>query len=254
MASEERFGYEWDTYSALDAQYEGQFLNWTKPLAKEDWEGKDVLDGGCGMGRNSYWPLRYGARSVVAFDNDDRSVAAARATLAPFKNAEVVKRDFSDIDWREQFDIAFSIGVIHHLRRPELALKNLVMALRPGGKLVVWVYSREGNEWIVRYVNPIRLHITSKLPLPLVHFISYVCSIPLYLFVRLFRGPTPYLKQLSQFKFWHVHSIVFDQLIPAVANYWSREEVESLARALALSSFDVHAPDNKMGWILCGTK
>lgn len=253
MASEERFGYEWHKYHELDPRYEGQFANWTG-MPKEAWRGVDVLDAGCGMGRNSYWPLTYGARSLVAFDNDERSLAAARRTLAPFKNAEVVRRDISAIGWREQFDIAFSIGVIHHLRRPERALENLVRALKPGGRLIVWVYSCEGNEWIVRFVDPVRRALTSRLPLPLVHALAYAASVPLYCFVKVARGPTPYLRQLSGFSFRHIHSIVFDQLIPEIAHYWRKEEVEVLARPLGLASFSIERPANDTGWILTGVK
>ncbi|KKW12489.1 MAG: Methylase involved in ubiquinone/menaquinone biosynthesis [Parcubacteria group bacterium GW2011_GWA2_49_9] len=254
MASTERFGYEWDKYASMDERYEAQFRNWTYPLAEDDFKGKKILDAGCGMGRNSFWPLSWGARVAVAFDFDRRSVARAKETLATFPNARVEYKSIYELSWKDEFDIAFSIGVIHHLKEPELALRNLVTALRSGGTLLVWVYSYEGNEWIVSYVNPIRKHITSKLPLPLVHFLSYFCSVPLFILVKLMRGPSKYLKQLSTFRFRHIHSIVFDQLIPEIANYWSKTEVEALGKGIGLSGFDVYAPPNKLGWILCGKK
>ncbi|MBU6321332.1 MAG: class I SAM-dependent methyltransferase [Patescibacteria group bacterium] len=254
MASEDRFGYEWKRYAHLDARYEHQFQTWISSLTPADFKGKAVLDAGCGMGRNSYWPLTYGAARVVAFDNDEQSLASARRTLAPFKNAVVERHDLSDLPWDGEFDIVICVGVLHHVRRPERALAGLVKALKPGGTLIVWVYSYEGNEWIPRYVTPIRERITSRLPLPLMHALSYLCSVPLWIFLKLFRGPTPYLRDLSQFEFWHVHSIVFDQLIPAVANYWKREEVEALARATSLSSFVIEKPRNGNGWTLHGTK
>lgn len=253
MASEERFGYEWKKYADMDSRYEEQFKNWTG-LSPQSWEGKDVLDTGCGMGRNSYWPLRYGARSVLAFDNDEQSLASARRTLAGFPNATVERHDLSQLLWQGEFDIVLCIGVLHHVRRPELALQNMVRALRTGGRLVVWVYSYEGNEWIVRFVNPIRKHFTSRLPLSLVHVLAYGASIPLYLFVKVFRGPTPYLAQLATFKFKHIHSIVFDQLIPTVANYWRRDEVRKLVETLPLTHVTVERPPNAMGWVLTATK
>lgn len=254
MSSQNRFGYEWDKYSWISEHYEGQFRNWTTPLTPSDWEGKKVLDVGCGMGRNSFWPMKWGAKSVTAFDYDERSVSRAKETLKEFPNASVLFKSVYDIDWKNEFDIAFSIGVIHHLKDPKLALKNMVSALRPGGMLLVWVYSYEGNEWIVKYVDPVRIHITSKLPPSIVHILSYCCSIPLYFFVKFFHGSNGYLTQLSTFDFWHVHSIVFDQLIPDVANYWKKEEVEGLIEGLNLAGSSVVAPPNKSGWILTGTK
>ena len=77
MASEDRFGYEWDRYSDIYPEYEQQFLNWISPLDSEDFIGKDILDAGCGMGRNSYYALQYGAKYVTAFDAEMRSVQAS---------------------------------------------------------------------------------------------------------------------------------------------------------------------------------
>lgn len=238
----------------MDERYEAQFRNWTYPLTADDFRGKKILDAGCGMGRNSYWPLVWGAREAVAFDYDVRSVERAKKTLAAFPAARVEYRSIYEIPWQNEFDVVFSIGVIHHLTDPKKALRNLVAALTPGGRLLIWVYSFEGNEWIVRYVDPVRKYLTSKLPLPLVHFLSYGCSVPLFIFVKLLRGPSAYLRQLSTFKFWHVHSIVFDQLIPEVTNYWSKGEVTNLAKHIGLSEVEVHAPPNKLGWILLGRK
>ena len=93
MASESRFGYEWDNYHWMSPDYERQFLNWTHPLTPASWKGKRFLDAGCGMGRNSYWPMHYGAASCISFDNDERSLARARETLNGFPTAEVVRHN-----------------------------------------------------------------------------------------------------------------------------------------------------------------
>ncbi|MCI0532586.1 class I SAM-dependent methyltransferase [bacterium] len=254
MSSEQRFGYEWKKYAHVDPLYEGQFQNWMAPLMPDGFRGKDVLDAGCGMGRNSYWALTYGARIVMAFDNDDRSVDAARNNLAVFPNAKVLKKSIYDINWNREFDIVFSIGVIHHLKDPKSALARLIESLRPGGILAIWVYSYEGNKWIVKYVNPIRIHVTSKLPVSMTHILAYICSVPLWFFLKITGGTTPYLKQIAGFKFWHVHSIVFDQLIPDVAHYWREEEILALVKGLPLRDVRVIPPPNKSGWILIGTK
>jgi len=254
MSSTERFGFEWNKYSTIDKKYEDQLKNWISPLVPEYFKSLSILDAGCGMGRNSYWMLKWGAGSATAFDFDQRSVEAAKKNLAEFSTAQVLYKSIYEIDWREEFDLAFSIGVIHHLADPERALKNLVAALKPGGTLLVWVYSYEGNEWIVKYINPIRKNITSKLPLGAVHFLSYFCSIPLWLFVKILRGPSAYLKQLSTFKFYHLHSIVFDQLIPDVANYWKKSEIDALFSKLNLSEFNIYLPPNHSGWTIIGKK
>ena len=133
MSSQNRFGYEWDKYSWVDENYEGQFRNWTYPFTPEDWKGKRILDVGCGMGRNSFWPMKWGAAGGIAFDYDERSVARAKETLKDFPSSQVLFRSVYEIDWKDEFDIAFSIGVIHHLNDPKLAVKKMVTALKPGG-------------------------------------------------------------------------------------------------------------------------
>ena len=74
MGSTERFSFEWKKYPLIIPEYEMQFLRWVYPLKPEDFMGKKVLDAGCGTGRNSFWPLIYGAKEVVAFDYDKEIV------------------------------------------------------------------------------------------------------------------------------------------------------------------------------------
>lgn len=254
MASTDRFGYEWQRYSEMNPDHEGQFRGWVHPLTARDIAGKKVLDAGCGMGRNSYWMLRWGARELVAFDADVRSVASARRTLQHFANASVQQQDIYAIPWHDEFDIVFSIGVIHHLREPRTAIRKLVYALKKDGTLVIWVYSREGNEWIIRWINPIRTHITSRLPIALTYLLTYAFSVPLWLFVRIARGPTDYLAHVSRFSFHHLHGIVFDQLLPEVANYWSRTEVRALVDGLPLKDIRVVRSPHGAGWTLIAQK
>ena len=45
MASEDRFGYEWQRYSTIFPEYENQFNNWISPLKSKDLlEKKEVIN------------------------------------------------------------------------------------------------------------------------------------------------------------------------------------------------------------------
>jgi len=250
--SQDRFGYEWEKFNKIIPEHEFQFLKWIFPLKKEDFKGKKILDGGCGIGRNSYWPLVYGAKEVVAFDYDKRTVKVAQRNLSKFKNAKIVFNSLYDINFENKFDIAFSIGVIHHLADPHKAVSNLSKSLKKNGTLLIWVYGYEGNEWIVRYINPIR-KITSRLPVKLTNAVAYVFSVPLYIYIKLFEPDHKYLRQLSRFRFWHTHSIVFDQLLPKIANYWKKEEVLALLEGKGLKDIKIYRV-NDNSWTVIGKK
>lgn len=250
--STERFGYEWNKYAKIIPEYETQFLKWVNPLTKKNFKGKAVLDAGCGMGRNSYWPLLYGARKVLSIDYNKKTLASATKNLAKFKNCTVLYKSIYDLNEKSAYDVAFSIGVIHHLEFPKKAVQKLVDATRPGGKIVLWVYGYEGNEWIVRYINPLR-KITSRLPLFLVEKLSYLFSIPLYAYVKLVPQSHSYLKQLSSFRLWHTHSIVFDQLIPKIANYWKKNEAMALFDKLNVKNVQAFRVNNN-SWTVIATK
>lgn len=253
MASADRFGYEWDVYSEIIPEYELQFRKWVSPLTEADFSGKKVLDAGCGMGRNSYWVLRWGAYEVVAFDADERSVAAAAKNLEAFPNARVLLKSIYDINWKNEFDVAFSIGVIHHLKDPLLGVRKITESVRPGGTVLVWVYGYEGNEWVVRYISPLRRAVTSRIPARLLHYLTYAFSLPFYAFIQLAPSANPYFVQLKRFRFWHVHSIIFDQLLPSIANYYTREEARDLLTKAGVSDVSlVHVNGNS--WAVKGVK
>ena len=248
-----RFGYEWNRYSEIEPVYEEQFRRWTVHLTQEDWKNKYFLDVGCGMGRNSYWPMKYGASGGVAIDVDDRSLKSARKTLENYPSVHLKHKSAYDLDETNCFDIAFSIGVIHHLEYPEKALKAMVNSVVPGGKVLIWVYGYENNEWIVQYLNPLRKLLFSKLPISLVHFLSLFPASILWLFLKLGIGRIEYFKLIKDFSFWHIRSIVFDQMLPNIANYWAKDEVEDLMRKAGLNEVKLSWV-NEMSWSAIGVK
>ncbi len=251
--SPERFGYEWHTYSELRPEYEEQFRRWTGHLSPEDWQGLRILDVGCGMGRNSYWPMIYGAAGGMAIDVDERSLAAAVKTLERFPTMQVVKCSAYDIGRSDEFDLAYSIGVIHHLQDPARALAGMVTAVKPGGRVMIWVYGLENNRWIVAFLDPLRKALFSRLPIGLVHHLALYPTALLWLALGAGIGRIAYFQLLRSFGFRHLRSIVFDQMLPKIANYWPRDTVERMMQDAGL--MDVRLIwVNEMSWSAIGTK
>jgi len=251
--SPDRFGYEWHAYQDLRPEHEEQFRGWTAHLAPTEWRKLTFLDVGCGMGRNSYWPMVYGAAGGLAIDVDDRSLAAAKRTLAPFPAVRIEKRSAYDIGCADAFDLVFSIGVIHHLQHPERALAGMVKAAKPGGRVLIWVYGLENNRWIVWLLDPVRKALFSRLPIGLVHHLALYPTAILWLLLRLGFGRIAYFRLLRSFGFRHLRSIVFDQMLPKIAHYWPRETVERMMRQQGLLDVALIWV-NEMSWSAVGTK
>ena len=251
--SPERFGYEWGTYADILPVYEEQFRRWLPRLTPQDWHGASFIDVGCGMGRNSYWPMTYGAAGGVAVDLDPRSLAAARRNLARFPSVEVREQSVYDLPFENRFDIAFSIGVIHHLESPAQALAAMVRAVKPGRRVAIWVYGRENNRWLISVLDPLRHALFSRMPVAWVHHLALYPTALLWLLLRLGLRPIAYFRLIATFGFAHLRSIVFDQMLPRIANYWSRDEVQALMQDAGLHHVTLDWI-NEMSWSAIGTK
>lgn len=147
----ESFGFEWLRHrrTQLDRGEDGESERTFRAktgLGPSDVEGKLVLDAGCGMGRFADVVSRWGGR-VAAVDLS-RAVEAARENLAGRQESLVCRADVFRLPFREgQFDIIFSLGVLHHTPDCERAFRALVRHLAPGGTIVIWVYPKDQGLW-----------------------------------------------------------------------------------------------------------
>src|SRR5262249_9600703 len=112
---------------------------------------------------------------------------------------------------------------------------------------------REGNRWLVVLLDPLRRAVFSRLPIALVHHLSLYPATILWLGLRLGLRPSKYFDLLERFDFAHLRSIVFDQMLPRIAHYWSRDEVIKLMTGAGLEDIRV-ASVNEMSWSAIGTR
>lgn len=104
--------------------------------------GNRALDVGCGTGLL----LKRLARvmpEVVGIEQDDRTAARARVTVAKVDNATVLEAPFDPAAFdQESFDLVTFVAVLHHLPLGQ-SLKAARSLLRPGGRLVLVGIARE---------------------------------------------------------------------------------------------------------------
>jgi SAM-dependent methyltransferase len=96
---------------------------------------ESALDAGCGTGALAF-ALAPHVAEVVGLDPRADYLEAARAA-AP-QNVRLVEGDVTALDFGyASFDLACCHRVLHHVRRPELAVSELVRVTRPGGRLFI---------------------------------------------------------------------------------------------------------------------
>ncbi len=228
----DRFGVEWKIFDQREDYYEQQFLDWVSPLMPRDFTGRVVLEGGCGKGRHSALIGQYGAKALVSIDLGE-AVDVAFAATRHLPNVHIAQGDLTRPPVGRVFDVAFSVGVLHHIPDPVSGFRGLYDRVVEGGRVAVWVYGYESNEWIVKWVNPLRKHITSKMPEHMLYWASLPPAIALTAALRLYRTKTlakrlpygAYMNYISRFPMREVHHIMFDQLVTPVAHYLREAQV-----------------------------
>jgi SAM-dependent methyltransferase len=140
----ESFGFEWNNFDDVreeDASFADVYF---RDLDLGELAGKVGLDAGCGKGRYTRFLAPHLA-AMAALDGSSAVEAAAR-NLEDFDNVLVVKSDLRTAPFRaECFDLVTSLGVLHHLDDPRAGFDRLVRHLAPGGRLLLYLYSRPAH-------------------------------------------------------------------------------------------------------------
>jgi len=103
---------------------------------------ESMFDAGCGYGEYSYYVgSRFPALSVTSLEYDgglaaDFSEFVSRVGL---DNVRVLQGDVLGLQEREAYDVILCGSVLEHIEEDEKALGNLIAALRPGGRILVYV-------------------------------------------------------------------------------------------------------------------
>jgi len=205
------------------------FQDWISPVTLEDFRDKDVLECGCGGGQHTSFVAPY-AKHITAVDLNTTFIARDRTRH--FTNITFLEADISEMDLPERFDIVFSIGVVQHTDDPDKTVANLKRHVKPGGSLILWVYSKEGNSLVEYLVEPLRKIILKHLPRSILLLLSRVITAVLYLPVfTLYLLPLHFLPYYQYFQNFRRLSFgrnvlnVFDKLNAPQVQFISRDRI-----------------------------
>jgi SAM-dependent methyltransferase len=253
------FGRQWSIFRDNEGFYGSMelFSDIISPFLKAD-EITDcrVAEIGSGTGRIVNMLLEAGAKHVVALEPSDAFEVLCRNIKQPEK-VTCLKITGDKLPAYGDLDYIFSIGVLHHIPDPKPVVEAALRALRPGGRFIVWLYGREGNGFYLTVVRPLRV-LTKRLPhltlsalvrvihWPLLFYMKLCHRLPLPLqnyMVEVFEKMSPEKRRL----------IIYDQLNPSYAKYYTRREAEKL---LIEGGFNDVRSHHRHGysWTIIGTK
>ncbi|MGH7787569.1 MAG: class I SAM-dependent methyltransferase [Candidatus Binatia bacterium] len=246
------------TAAAFDASWENcytaapytreQYLEWIAPLTPADLAGRSVCELGCGHGGLLRYTAEYAAGAPVTGVDLGASVEAARAHLqaAGLRNASLVREDLIAFSHANagRFDVAYSIGVLHHMQDPEAGFRAALRLVRPGGRVHCWVYGHEGNGPVRWLVEPVR-RLACRLPWRVNKYgVALPLAVPFFLVGKTMHAlrhwpatdrlpMAGYFRWVGAREFAFHHHVAFDQLVTPQTQFIRQREIEAWLAAAA---------------------
>ncbi len=120
------------------------------------WEGKKVLECGCGLGTDSINFVRSGAKlTCIELSEESLNMCKQRFDVFGLKarfyqgNAE----ELSSIVPIEEYDLIYSFGVIHHTPNPERVFEEIKKYMGPKTEVRIMMYSKYSWKTLENYVR-----------------------------------------------------------------------------------------------------
>jgi SAM-dependent methyltransferase len=243
----EDFGEQWNHYTESTGFYgDVAFLqDLCRPLLKlNELIGMRVLDIGSGTGRLVTMFLKAGASHVIALE-PSQAVNVLRRNVAANQNVvEVIHGTVDVLNPEVRVDFVFCVGVLHHSAEPLSILRAAARVLRPGGRLFLWVYGREGNGVYLLFFRPLHLLFRCLPDIALRAVCRWMAGLFRLYAIACKHGPWPmanYFVNIYQ-KLTHEQQelILFDQLNPRYARYYRQSELQDLFNQTDFHSVHLH--------------
>lgn len=241
------FGEQWTYFTDNEGYYASDafFTDLVEPLlGPEDFDGAHCAEIGAGTGNVAAMVLRAGADRITAVEPSD-AVGPLIENLAPFGDKATIVHGLGETIPQDDFDLVLSIGVLHHIPKPDPVVKAAFTALKPGGRMFVWLYGKEGNAAYLALALPLRA-ITQRLPIAWLHGLAHLLDgllAPLVLLAnRGFSLPLgDYLRDVyGKLSPADRRLVIVDQLKPAWALYYTDAEARDLLERAGFEDVQLH--------------
>lgn len=265
-ATVKAFGEEWERFGEFsDSEIQSIASEYFDVVPEKDYSGfRRALDLGCGSGRWS----RYLATRVSELESVDPSAAVevAQLNLKEFDHVRVTRSGLDDLPFpKESFDFALCLGVLHHMPNTAKAVGDLCQFIKPGGKLLLYLYYDVSHRgWgfrtLFKISHAIRARV-SKLSKGTRNAVCDILAVFLYgplvgiqkLLNRLGVGTSKWPLSYYVNKNWHViRNDARDRFGTPLEQRFTREEITSMLDSAGMT--DLIFSENAPFWHCYSTK
>jgi len=195
----ENFGKEWNNFdqsnnnNELKNVFEDYFDIFPKKFLNKESVGVDI---GCGSGRWAKYILPL-VKHMHLIDPSTQSIKVASRNLKNFKNVTFHNIDVASLNnIQQEFDFAYSLGVLHHIKDTQKGINYCANKLKKGAPFLIYLYYNfENRNFLFKFLwilsNLFRL-IISNLPFKLKKFLTNFIALIIYL-------PLKYIYKLMKF-------------------------------------------------------
>jgi len=209
----------------------------------QKWEGKNVLEIGCGIGTDSISFARNGA-NISCFELSEESLNLCKKRFEVFKlqaeffsgNAE----NISQIIPNKEYDLIYSFGVIHHTPNPENVIHEIKNFMGQNSEARIMLYSKYSWKTIENYLKygykfnfnfkkTVKYYAEAQLNCPVVHTYSF--------------------KEIKKLlKDFEVLDIRKDHIFPYIINHYVNNDYKKRLIFRLMPNFMFKTLESLLGW------
>ena len=255
--TQRQFGFQWTAFKGISCDFRENFFTYVGRLEPAFFQGKLGLDAGCGFGRHLIQAAACGARMVGV--DYSRAIESSRENTAAIPSIRLVQGDLEQLPFQPGiFDFIYSLGVLHHLPDPKRAFRALLPYVKPGGAIIIWVYSTN-RPWANRIIEAMR-RLSTRLPLPVLTCVSWGLAVMEWITMlgpfrllpdgrakRRLAALWPRLAVYAAYPMQVAAADWFDRLAAPIRHYYSREDLAGWCASAELTHVRI-TPTGLYGW------